>query len=172
MKKIPIIIIMLLAFAVSANAANYHNEWVMIGSAGGVASADGIKNYAIINQSTLGEITDGKYINKAGLLMAFNPFEKPENGDIQLPRHFELSQNYPNPFNPATTIKYALPIDSDVRLEVYNLLGQKVETLIDGKHHAGYHTIIWNGNHYASGIYFYAMHAGDNTLKKRMTLLK
>ncbi|MCP4582881.1 MAG: T9SS type A sorting domain-containing protein [candidate division Zixibacteria bacterium] len=89
-----------------------------------------------------------------------------------LPTSYSLSQNYPNPFNPVTTFKYALPIDSDVKLEVFNVYGQEVETLIDERQSAGYKTVTWNAADYSSGIYFYKLSAGNKTFTKRMTLMK
>jgi len=76
----------------------------------------------------------------------------------ELPGEFGLSQNYPNPFNPTTQIGYALPIDCQVKLEIYNTLGQKVATLVDAKQKAGYKTARWNASSFSSGIsraYFY-----------------
>ncbi len=76
-----------------------------------------------------------------------------------LPKDFALEQNYPNPFNPTTTLSYALPADSKVRLTVFNLLGQTVATLTDGIVSAGYQTATWNAGLVASGIYFYRLEA-------------
>ncbi len=97
--------------------------------------------------------------------------------DPTLPTEFSLSQNYPNPFNPSTTIQFSLPGASDVRLEVLNILGQVVATLVNDQQEAGYHTIDWNGkdgggNSVASGIYFYRITAGDYQESKKMLLLK
>ena len=80
-------------------------------------------------------------------------------GDGQLPKEFALEQNYPNPFNPTTSIKYALPVDSRVMVEIYNLLGQRVRTLINDDKPAGYHSAVWEGTgnggqQMASGAYF------------------
>jgi len=100
-----------------------------------------------------------------------------------LPEEYALNQNFPNPFNPVTYIKFALPQESAVRLNVYNMLGQKVITLIDGHQSAGYFTVQWNGRNnsgrsVASGVYFYRLEAtatagsaSFNSLKK-MILLK
>ena len=79
---------------------------------------------------------------------------------------------YPNPFNSATTIEYRLPVSSDVKLIIYNLMGQKVETLIDGYIETGYHSIRWDASGMASGIYFYRLTANDKVISKRMILLK
>jgi len=89
-----------------------------------------------------------------------------------LPDQFSLSQNYPNPFNPGTEIKYALPKDCWVRLEVYNILGQRVATLVDGKQVAGYKVIHWDASRMASGVYIYRIRAGEFVQVRRMLLLK
>lgn len=85
---------------------------------------------------------------------------------------FSLSQNYPNPFNPSTNINFTLPAASNATLTVYNLLGQRVATLIDGRLNAGAHSVQFNARNLASGVYFYQLKAGDFTLQKRMTLIK
>ncbi|MCP4634301.1 MAG: T9SS type A sorting domain-containing protein [candidate division Zixibacteria bacterium] len=89
-----------------------------------------------------------------------------------LPREVGLSQNYPNPFNAQTSIKFSLPTASHIKLEVYNLMGQVVETLIDGIQPAGINVIRWNAEANSSGIYFYKLSVDDKTITKRMTLLK
>lgn len=89
-----------------------------------------------------------------------------------LPVQFALRQNYPNPFNPTTEIKFALPEQSDVTIDIFNLLGQKVTTLVDGLLPAGYHQVVWDGSAVASGIYYYKITAGGFTDVKKMTLLK
>ena len=91
-------------------------------------------------------------------------------GDI--PRDFSLSQSYPNPFNASVTIEFSIPNSGDVRLEVFNLLGQSVKTLVDGRIEAGTHRISWNAGDQASGMYFYKLTAGNYEETKRMTLLK
>jgi len=93
------------------------------------------------------------------------------------PLSFGLTQNYPNPFNPATTISYTLATRSLVTLSVYNMLGQKVTTLVNEVVPAGEHQAEWDGanqsgNRVASGIYFYRLEAGDHSVVKKMVLLK
>jgi hypothetical protein len=94
-----------------------------------------------------------------------------------LPERYELGQNTPNPFNPNTAIVFAVPRPSDVRVEVFNVLGQKVKTLANEFSRAGYKRVEWdgtndNGSSVASGIYLYRMTAGDFTDTKKMLLLK
>lgn len=97
--------------------------------------------------------------------------------DRLLPKAFSLSHNYPNPFNPQTVIEYALPHDCEVRITIYNILGQKVRTLVDESQEAGYMQIEWDsknehGDEVASGVYFYRIKAGDFTQSKKMVILK
>ncbi len=80
-------------------------------------------------------------------------------GLIELPKEYRLEQNYPNPFNPITTIKYGLPSPSNVKLRIFNVLGQVVATLKDEEESAGYKQIEWNSSAVASGIYFYRLEA-------------
>ena len=93
-----------------------------------------------------------------------------------LPQRFELFQNFPNPFNPSTTIPYRLPAPGHVRLEVFNLLGQRVTTLVDEEQPAGMHTAAWNGTDsagrpVAAGVYLYRLRGGATSGTRRMVLL-
>jgi hypothetical protein len=99
-------------------------------------------------------------------------FDENQNQTEQIPAEYSLSANYPNPFNSATTISFDLPVAGDVHLEIYNLMGQKVETLVGGRMEAGNHMVTWDASSYSSGIYFYRLTAGDIVFSKRMTLLK
>ncbi|MEE9555312.1 MAG: T9SS type A sorting domain-containing protein, partial [candidate division Zixibacteria bacterium] len=91
---------------------------------------------------------------------------------VDLPDKFALLQNYPNPFNPSTTIRYNLPTQSDVRIEIYNILGQKVATLFDGNKQAGHHNITWQADNFPSGVYFARMETGMLSESIKMVLLK
>jgi flagellar hook assembly protein FlgD len=92
-----------------------------------------------------------------------------------------LDQNYPNPFNPETTIRFQLPMPSSVTIAVYDMLGREVRSLVSGNQDAGYHSIIWDGRtnagqHAASGVYFYRIHAqgggSEFSTVKRMLLVR
>ena len=89
-----------------------------------------------------------------------------------VPKQIELLQNYPNPFNPRTIINYELPITNFVNLSIYNLLGQKVRTLVSEKKKAGYHQVEWDALGFASGIYIYRIKAGEFQDVKKMVLLR
>ena len=88
------------------------------------------------------------------------------------PEKFELKQNYPNPFNPSTMIYYQLPMINEVDLSIYNVLGQKIVTLVKGKRETGEHQIEWDASGFASGVYYYQLVAGDYREVKKMILLR
>ena len=92
------------------------------------------------------------------------------------PERFELGQNYPNPFNPSTIIPYQLAASTRVRLEIFNILGQRVTTLVDGERATGFHTARWDatdasGRAVAAGVYFYRLKGGGVHLTRRMVLI-
>ena len=89
-----------------------------------------------------------------------------------VPKEYSLEQNYPNPFNPTTTIEYTLLSPGEVSLIIYNLRGEEVALLINGKMPAGNHRISWDASGFASGIYFYRLQTGDFVQTKKMLLLK
>jgi hypothetical protein len=89
-----------------------------------------------------------------------------------IPQRYTLEQNFPNPFNPSTTIRYEIPRDVKVTIDVYNLLGQKIRTLVDEEHSAGVYQIVFTGEMLASGVYFYRLQAGNYTEIKKMVLLR
>jgi hypothetical protein len=125
------------------------------------------------------------HVNEAGLLAESVPqlagFEValPVKEEIKsnLPTKYDLFQNAPNPFNPITRISYDLPKPSQVKLEVFNVLGQAVKTLVNDFREAGSQTVIWDGtdnsgSSVASGLYFYRISAGDYSATKKMMMLK
>jgi hypothetical protein len=91
---------------------------------------------------------------------------------LAVPKSFTLHQNYPNPFNPNTMINYELPITNYVNLSVYDMLGQKVTTLVNERQKAGHHQVKWDASEYASGIYYYRIEAGQFQDLKKMILIK
>jgi len=90
---------------------------------------------------------------------------------------FQVHQNYPNPFNPTTTIAYTLEKNQHITLAIYNVLGQKVKTLVDQKQKSGVHEVVWNGTNdvgkkVVSGVYFYRILTENKSVTKKMALLK
>ena len=112
-----------------------------------------------------------------GILTWFGHTVSIDEQVVVLPEVFKMHQNYPNPFNPVTNLKFDLPKRADVKLVIYNMLGQEVSTLINRDLRAGYHNVLWNGTDkfgqpVGSGVYIYRIKAGDFTSSKKMLLLK
>lgn len=89
-----------------------------------------------------------------------------------LPTDFALLQNHPNPINAKTESNYQLPAEGQVKLEVYNVLGERVATLVDGRQQAGYRSVIWDASEISSGVYFYKLTARDFSQTKTLILVK
>jgi hypothetical protein len=85
---------------------------------------------------------------------------------------FKLLQNYPNPFNPATHFEYEIPVMADVLVQIYNLLGQKVETLVNKKQRPGRYRVEWDASGFSSGVYYYMLRTGDYQDIRKMVLIK
>jgi hypothetical protein len=92
--------------------------------------------------------------------------------EVTGPKEFALYQNYPNPFNPSTTIKFALLVKTNLTLNVYNTLGEKVAEIFKGEMEEGYHEIMFNASGLSSGIYFYKIESENFNSTKKMTLIK
>ncbi|MDG5767529.1 PQQ-binding-like beta-propeller repeat protein [Balneolales bacterium ANBcel1] len=95
-----------------------------------------------------------------------------EPGRAEIPEKLSLRQNYPNPFNPVTVIRYDLPEAGEVTLEVFDMLGRRVDVLVNRHQDPGTHRISWDASHLSSGVYLYRLNIGDEVLSRRMTLIK
>ncbi len=145
----------------------------------GLATADypeenGVLNIFIDGQRVYPELT---WTELGDCIEISDLFTKPDGSSPAVPDKYSLSQNYPNPFNPNTIISYELPVAGNVKLSVFNLLGQRVATLVNSYHDAGRYEIGWNGtdengNQVSSGVYLYRIKAGDFIKTKKMILAK
>ncbi len=140
-----------LADTTEAGAGNYTTQFV---TAPYTVSRGGI--------TTLGSFAVG----------LFRPVTGVADFTERVPGEFHLCQNYPNPFNASTTIRYVLPRSDRVRLVVYDLLGKEIVTLVDGKMEAGEHTVTWDAEHAASGIYMVKLFTKENAQTRKMILMK
>jgi hypothetical protein len=95
-----------------------------------------------------------------------------ESVEFMLPQEFALNQNFPNPFNPATRINWQLPVEGNVKLQVYDALGNIVATLVDEYKNAGYYETSFDAAGLSSGIYFYSLQSGNFLLTRKMILVK
>jgi flagellar hook assembly protein FlgD len=106
-----------------------------------------------------------------------NGVDHTTGGGNETPARATLEQNYPNPFNPSTTITFALPAASHVRLLICDLLGREIRRLVDAPYGGGFHTVRWdatddNGAKVTSGVYFYRIQAGTYSAVRRMLLVR
>ncbi len=106
------------------------------------------------------------------LFKGFRTSVNDKNGEENIPRRFALFQNYPNPFNAATTIRFSVPVEEFVLIEVYNALGQKIEILTSQVYKEGFYEVTWNASSNASGVYLYKMSAGEMIETKKMVYTK
>jgi hypothetical protein len=123
------------------------------------------------------QAVDASYVGSAFAASVYDEVGVAGEAAPELPERVALRGNYPNPFNPGTTIRYALPASSPVRLAVYNLLGARVSVLVDEAQPAGDHSAYWDGRDefgrvVPSGLYLYRLEAGGQTLARTMLLVK
>ena len=144
-------------------------NWEIIGFVNGNGTTTESNSYSFVDR----RITDLKVYYRLKQLDYDGSFTYTKIIEIEIPvNNFLLFQNYPNPFNPTTTMKFALPINSRVKINVYNSLGQLVETLIDKEMESGYHEVNFDASRMASGVYLYQLQAQDYVSVKKMLLLK
>jgi hypothetical protein len=117
-------------------------------------------NTFLVNGSNLFAGTSGDGVFRRPLSEIVTSVDKTVAG---LPIDFVLEQNYPNPFNPSTTISFNLPIQSYVVIKIYDVIGRKVETLVNGEYSAGSYSKIWNASSFPNGVYFYSLQASRHT---------
>ncbi len=98
--------------------------------------------------------------------------DRPLAQETDTPKSYELFQNYPNPFNPVTSITFGLPKGSFVKLDVFNVKGERVTTLAADNLGPGYHTYEWNASNVASGVYFYRFQTREYVETRKMILLR
>lgn len=112
------------------------------------------------------------YEDQSGDFIIVVPTDIHEEWNQGLPKGYKLNDNYPNPFNAATVIEFGLPETGRVTIEIYDLLGRKVQTLVNEIKQRGTHKTTFDANELKSGVYFYRFQAGDVIETKRMLLLK
>ncbi len=138
--------------------AQYQVLHSVFGNGGAAITNDSHRLSGTAGQPGIGVISNLSHINEAGFWYQAQDFITTiEQISNDLPKEFRLGQNYPNPFNPSTVINYQLPINSFVELSIYNLLGQKIVTLVSEQQPAGIHRLNWDARGLASGVYLYRL---------------
>jgi hypothetical protein len=148
-----------------------NTEWENIGFVEGHGTTTETQSYSFIDRGLI----SGSYsyrLKQVDFDGTFIYHELAENIEIGTIKTYALEQNYPNPFNPATIINYQIPVEGQVSLKVYDMLGNEVATLVNEMKTAGEHQVEFNAGAIASGIYFYRLQAGSFVETKRMMLMK
>ena len=148
----------------------YNNQWSKIGFVNGHGTITEASNYNFLDKNVSGNLV--KYRLKQIDYDGSYTYSRIIEVKLQLVEDYKLCQNYPNPFNPTTTISYTIPENGHVVLEVYNSLGQKVESLVNSTLQAGIHNITWNAQNVPSGIYFYKIAVNNFSQTNKMVLMK
>ncbi|MBI2427322.1 MAG: T9SS type A sorting domain-containing protein [Ignavibacteriales bacterium] len=158
---------------------------MLTGTSGQSFQFDQSNNAVVTSSATLGNVSD---ISKTGIVVfiqststktvyqseyiAYSTLTGAKDGKQNTPRSFELNQNFPNPFNPETTIQYSVPTSSHVVVSVYDVLGNRVATLVDKQQPAQTYTIQFDGSRFSSGVYLYKLTVNGMSLTRRMMLIK
>jgi type IX secretion system substrate protein len=145
------------------------SEWQKMGFVEGHGNSNSPKHYSYVD----GGFLSGKYQYRLKQIDNNGIFEYSNIIEVDLtPSEFTLYQNYPNPFNPSTTIKYALPEAGEVKLVLFNMLGEEVAVLVNELKEAGVHDVDFNASDLGSGIYFYKLESSSFVSVKKMMLVK
>jgi hypothetical protein len=155
-------------FEVERKTAN--SSWQKLGFVNGNGTTTEKQTYSYTDRN----LTEGSYNYRLKQVDFNGEFEYSNVIEVLVvaPNKFELSQNYPNPFNPSTSISFTLPQAGNVKLSVYNLLGQEVQTLVNGFMETGLHSVNFEAKNLNSGIYLYKLEANGINSVRKMTLLK
>ncbi len=162
----------------SGGAQSSNIFWQVAGQVtlGTTASMKGIILSRTAIAMNTGASLNGKALAQTAVTIGANTVIKSDEltdlNDLNTPQKFELLQNYPNPFNPSTIIDYSISSDNNVEIKVYNLLGIEVATLVNELKKSGKYSIEFYSNNLPSGIYFYKIVSGSNSVVKKMTVLR
>ena len=146
-------------------------EWNSIGFVEGHGNSNSPKEYSFTDKDLFAGGSKFQYRLKQ--IDNDGTFEYSDIVEVEIvPSKYELSQNYPNPFNPSTTIRFSLPKETRLKINLYNMLGELVETLAEGNYETGYHKVMFNASNLPSGAYIYRLESSDFVQVKKMILLK
>lgn len=147
-----------------------NDNWIILGFVPGYGNSSSPKLYSYVDNNTAGS---SRFQYRLKQIDTDGKFEYSNIIEVEiLPASFELFQNYPNPFNPSTTIGFSLPKASQLKINIYNIVGELVGTLAEGTFEQGYHSISFNAANIPSGTYVYRLESGDFVQIKKMMLIK
>lgn len=148
--------------------SNY--KWEKIGFVNGNGNSNSPNEYFFKDEKPSG---GNKFSYRLKQIDNDGQFEYSDIIEVEIiPNMFELSQNYPNPFNPSTTIKFSLPVQTQLKINIYNMLGEQVATTAEGMYEAGYYKITFDAEGLSSGTYIYRLESNNFTETKKMILIR
>jgi len=146
-------------------------EWDSIAFIEGSGNSNSPKNYSYCDKDLFAGGSNFQYRLKQ--MDNDGTFEYSGVVEVEIiPTQYELSQNYPNPFNPSTTIRFSLPKSTQLKIILYNMLGEKIETISDGMYESGFHKVTFNAINLPSGAYVYRLESNEFVQVKKLILLK
>ncbi len=146
------------------------SSWEKVGFVEGHGNSNSPKEYTYTDKNLTGGT---KFVYRLKQIDNDGKYEYSKEVDVEVvPASYKLNQNYPNPFNPTTNIKYDLPEASRVVLNIYNIIGQQVASLVNGTIEAGFHSVTFDGSNLPSGTYIYRLQTNNFVQTKKMVLLK
>lgn len=173
MKKYIFLALLLPVFVFGQISENYTLKTSVFTMSGGGAVSTSYSLQSAVGQSTpIGLLTSASYFLEAGYFHTETNTPNAIEDEIAIPVEFRLDRNYPNPFNPSTTLQFQLPKNEQVKIDIYDLMGKKVKTLVNNRYDAGVHQVIMDASGLSSGTYFYSIQAGENFATGKCLLLK
>jgi len=159
---------------IAINLSNNEEAWVKVAFVEGHGNSNSPKLYSFTDKNLIG---GSKFVYRLKQIDIDGTFEYSDEVEIEvLPTKYELMQNYPNPFNPATKIRFSLPEDAKIAINIYNILGEKVASVLNEELKAGFHEVDFTSNsagyRLSSGVYIYAIEAKNFSQVKKMILMK
>lgn len=146
-------------------------EWDSIAFIEGSGNSNSPKNYSYCDKDLFAGGSNFQYRLKQ--MDNDGTFEYSDVVEVDIiPTQYELSQNYPNPFNPSTTIRFSLPKATQLKIILYNMLGEKIETIVEGMYEAGFYKVLYNAQNLPSGAYIYRIESSEFMQVKKLMLLK
>ena len=146
-------------------------EWDSIGFVIGSGNSNSPKEYSYTDKDLF--VGGSKFQYRLKQVDNNGSFEYSDIVEVEVaPNEYELSQNYPNPFNPSTTIRFSLPKETLLKINVYNMIGELIETIAEGNYQAGYHKVTFIASNLPSGAYIYRMESSDFVKVKKLILIK
>jgi hypothetical protein len=157
-------------FGFDVERKSINGNWEKINFVNGSGNSNSPKDYSFVDQN----LKNGKFLYRLKQIDSDGQYAYSKIVEIMFNKSLDytLNQNYPNPFNPNTTINFTLPQSGNVKLIVYNLLGQQIKTLINEFKESGSHSINFDASQLTSGIYIYKLEASNFTQTRKMTLVK